>query len=320
MPKRLTTEEFIDKSLKVHGNRYDYSLVKYEKSNILIDIICKVHGVFHKTPNKHLLGQGCFECKKVNIGRRFKKDHNYFINKSIKVHGDRYDYSKSKYMASDRKLLIICKDHGGFMQTPSSHTNGQGCPKCGKNTVSRKLLFSNNYFINRAIEVHGGRYDYSKVKYNGANCKVIIKCRIHGYFSQKALNHLQGQNCFKCSLITGGRKKTIKNVFNYYTWRDVAKISKNFDSFKVYIIKCWDESEEFYKVGKTFTTIKIRFRGKKEMPYNYKVVKEFIFKDYKQCSYYENRLKQIFRSKKYIPKKYFAGITECFGYIDIKKI
>ena len=55
-----------------------------------------------------------------------------FIEKAKFVHGDKYDYSKSVYENTMKKIMIICPIHGEFMQTPNSHLQGQGCPECKK--------------------------------------------------------------------------------------------------------------------------------------------------------------------------------------------
>lgn len=60
--KALTTEKFISKALKVHGNKYDYFLSKYINSSTKIKIICPIHGVFEQMPNNHLRGCGCPKC------------------------------------------------------------------------------------------------------------------------------------------------------------------------------------------------------------------------------------------------------------------
>ena len=57
--KKKTKEQFIEEAYKVHGNKYDYSKVEYINSKTKVCIICPIHGEFLKTPNKHLLGQGC---------------------------------------------------------------------------------------------------------------------------------------------------------------------------------------------------------------------------------------------------------------------
>ena len=60
------------------------------------------------------------------------KDKNYaFIQKAKLIHGDKYDYSKVDYIDSNTKVVIICKEHGEFLQTPAQHINLKyNCPKC----------------------------------------------------------------------------------------------------------------------------------------------------------------------------------------------
>ena len=59
-----------------------------------------------------------------------------FIEEAKKMHGDRYDYSKVKYVNTRRKVCIICPEHGEFRQTSSEHLRGQGCPKCAQEKKS----------------------------------------------------------------------------------------------------------------------------------------------------------------------------------------
>lgn len=64
--KTMTTMEFIKKAKKVHGEKYNYSLVDYCNSKIKIKIVCPTHGIFEQTPNNHLKGCGCPKCSKLN--------------------------------------------------------------------------------------------------------------------------------------------------------------------------------------------------------------------------------------------------------------
>jgi very-short-patch-repair endonuclease len=54
-------------------------------------------------------------------------------------------------------------------------------------------------FITKAKIIHGDKYDYSLVEYNGSRVKIKIICPIHGVFEQRASDHLEGANCCKCS-------------------------------------------------------------------------------------------------------------------------
>lgn len=69
---------------------------------------------------------------------------NEFIIKAKRVHGDRFDYSKVKYINRYTDVMICCKKHVIiFSQTPNNHLNGWvGCPNCSykKNQISRGEL------------------------------------------------------------------------------------------------------------------------------------------------------------------------------------
>lgn len=62
-----------------------------------------------------------------------------FIARSRKVHGDYYDYSLVSYVSNHTPVKIICPIHGEFLQQPSQHFVGQGCPLCGKNRKKRLI-------------------------------------------------------------------------------------------------------------------------------------------------------------------------------------
>jgi very-short-patch-repair endonuclease/transposase-like protein len=120
---------------------------------------------------------------------------NNFISKAIKIHKNRYDYSKVNYINAKTKINIICKAHGEFEQTPSNHLSKYNCQKCAKNFKLDTLKF-----IEKAKEIHKDIYDYSKVNYINADTKIIIICKIHGEFTQQPDFHLNRKcGCPKCS-------------------------------------------------------------------------------------------------------------------------
>ncbi len=133
--KKLDTNEFIKRSLIVHNNLYDYSPTVYGNNNYdTVKIICKSHGIFDQRPWAHLRGQGCPKCSN---NRRSTTTE--FIDKSIKKHGNIYDYSLTKYKNKRDKIKIICVKHGIFNQRPYVHIQGHGCPIC-KNSKLEKYL------------------------------------------------------------------------------------------------------------------------------------------------------------------------------------
>lgn len=144
MPGKQTQEQFIENASKKHNNRYDYSLVEYKNANIKVKIICSKHGVFEQQPNNHSFGQGCIECMMDNVRKARTSNTQEFIEKAKTIHGDRYDYSISDYIKANQKLIIICKKHNEFLQTPNSHLQGSGCPLCniskGEDEIEKYLI------------------------------------------------------------------------------------------------------------------------------------------------------------------------------------
>ena len=185
----MNTQEFIEKAKKIHGDKYDYSKVEYVHSHTKVCIICPKHGEFWQAPRHHLNGNGCPYC-----AGKIRLTTEEFIRRAKEVHGDKYDYSKVEYVHSHTKVCIICPKHGEFWQMPLHHLKGGGCPNC----VGNKRLTTEE-FIRRAKEVHGDKYDYSKVEYVNARIKVCIICPEHGEFRQTASEHLRGQGCPKCA-------------------------------------------------------------------------------------------------------------------------
>lgn len=119
-----------------------------------------------------------------------------FIRRAKEAHGDKYDYSKSKYIVSEKPLTIICPIHGEFSQRADCHLQGHNCPKCSYE--NSKL--GNELFVERAKNVHGDKYDYSDVVYKRGDEKVCIICPKHGKFFQRPEFHLRGQGCPKCGI------------------------------------------------------------------------------------------------------------------------
>lgn len=229
-----------------------------------------------------------------------------FILKAKLAHGDLYDYSLTKYINSRTGVDVICKKHGIFNQSPRSHIRGHHCPRCGADTTNSKQRKPVNEFIKSANVIHKNKYDYSKVKYNNNKDKIIIICPIHGEFINSVNSHLVGRGCSKCSNSLKG--------YPYNKWEKAGLVSKNFESFKIYIVRCWDENESFFKIGKTYKSIKSRL-GVGDytiIPYKYELIHK-IEGSARAISELELELHKYNAKYKYLPNKNFAGKHECFS-------
>ncbi len=242
--KKLNTDEFIQKSKQIHGDKYDYSKTEYINSRTKVCIICPEHGPFYQTGNAHLSGQGCPVCShNIHITTEM------FINQLKEIYGNKYDYSKVEYINSYTKVCIICPEHGPFYQTPNQLKKEKvGCPKC-TNRVTNV-----NEFIQKSKQIHGDKYDYSKVEYINNKTKVCIICPEHGPFYQTPGNHVcSKQGCPKCAnkirniLTTKTKEEFILSARKIHGDKyDYSKVKYINNKTKVCIIDI-QNNKEFYQ-------------------------------------------------------------------------
>lgn len=130
-----------------------------------------------------------------------KIDYATFLKRAKEKHGDFYDYSLAEkgYTKFREKVPIICPVHGKFTQRAAHHTLGSGCRKCSADLRGGNMRFTQEEFIQKALQKHNGKYSYDEVVYKGANIKVAIRCPEHGLFGQKPGQHLFGTGCPKCA-------------------------------------------------------------------------------------------------------------------------
>lgn len=294
--KKLTTEEFIKKAQKAHGDKYDYSRSTYISSLEKIEIICPIHGSFWQEAASHSRKYGCPKCSK----RGAPKIKN-FINRANTKFNYKFDYSKSIITGGQELITIVCPIHGDFMQSPTKHLRTKyGCPKCATETTAKKISVSQGEFINRSKKIHGNRYDYSLVNMINRRTPIKIICKVHGIFETTPEVHLKGCNCPSC--VTSGWDRT--------SWINICNRNKSSKPC-VYVIKGYNDNEEFIKIGRTMRSIHDRFVRPSIMPYKYELINQF-FGTPEDIFNLEVKLHRINKDFKYVPKLEFPGNTECF--------
>jgi len=165
---KYTKAHFIESIRPVHGDKYDYSKTIYVNMKTPITIICPTHGAFTQSPKVHKKGCGCTPCgRKTQGGDHGLNTTEQFIAKSIKVHGDRYDYSLTKYTHTKDMVTIICPDHGPYTTLATYHLHqNTGCPVCHKpRTMNSKAeiewldsLNIDGLLVNKYIYLNDGSY------------------------------------------------------------------------------------------------------------------------------------------------------------------
>jgi len=211
----------INKAKEVHNNKYDYSKVKFEKMIEKVIIICPDHGEFIQTMHKHLQGDGCRKCGTLKRATsKINEAKKTFIEKAFNIHKNLYDYSLVEYRNAKTNIKIICKIHGEFEITPNKHLSGGGCQKCGRQIISKKLMYPLNKYLEEVNEIYDNKYDYSKVKWEGTDKKIIIICPEHNIeFTTLAKDHRDKRiECREC--------KIYKPIYNQLTNEEFINKSK----------------------------------------------------------------------------------------------
>lgn len=227
---------------------------------------------------------------------RLKINTENFIEKAKEIHGARYDYSKSKYESSNKKIEIICKDHGPFFQQPNNHLSGKGCLKCGNERKGdfKKIDLTN--LLIRFNKVHQNKFEYPDIKkhYKDMGSLIIVKDKetgkeikhkasLHLYYNpfRKVLQYdidqiinlyKQGKTIKEISQI---RKKSLKTIVKILKDNKVKKIKRNSN---------WKGYEEIPK--KVLYKIE---KGAIDRKLKYSITKEYIWdlflKQNRKCAY-----------------------------------
>lgn len=211
----IDKEKFIQLSRNVHGDKYDYSKVEYNKVVDKVCIVCPIHGEFWQSARQHYKGQGCPKCGIESRSEKKSDTVESLKEKFIKKFGDKYDLSLiTTYTDSKTKVPLICHEknedgteHGVFYIAPNYLLLGQGCPVCGnlKKGQDRKLSQED---VEKRIKELFPNYDVSKLEYKGTQTKVTVGCPKHGYFKITPDSLFNGCGCSKC----GNERAAIKQT------------------------------------------------------------------------------------------------------------
>ena len=226
------SEKFIKEANKKFDNKYDYSLVDYKNNKTKVKITCPIHGIFEQGPTTHLNSSyGCPKCATKKVHDEQKSNKEEFIKKANKLHKNKYDYSKVKYVNNSTKVCIICKKcHKEFWQKPNKHLNGQGCPNCKKSYGEEEiaLILNNNNILFQAQKKFIGcknkrllSFDFYLPDYN-------LAIEYDGLQHYQPVKGYGGEARFKCQQ----KKDDIKTNYCYDNDIILCRIKYNQDIYK----------------------------------------------------------------------------------------
>lgn len=216
--QRTGFEKFVASAKSLHGDTYCYEGVEYKNKDEKVKIKCKIHGIFEQSPSAHLRQkQGCPKCGVSRRSDLLRYTVDTFIKQAIKIHGLIYDYSTSNYTGANKKITILCQNHGDFEQTPASHLSGRGCPGCANygfdrtRSASLYVLRSNCGRYMKIGITHNPKQRYNKLKRDTP-------------FSFKRIELIEGQGeqiaNLEKELLAEYRQAEFTETFDGYTeWR-----------------------------------------------------------------------------------------------------
>ena len=304
MSKKLTLDQFIEKSNKIHNFKFNYSLSEYINNATKLKIKCPHHGVFEQSPQKHMSGRGCALCAVITRSKLKTISNEAMILRFISVHGDRYDYSNTTYKKARERVSIICKKHGEFKQFAYEHLAGSNCKRCS----SEK--YTEDDFVRLATLKHNGKYQYKDCGFTLRSSSVFVTCLEHGVFKTSAHQHLKGHGCPKCAEWTRTGWSRTKYI-------DLCDRKYKGLSY-LYLIKMSNSDEEFFKIGISVGGASYRYKFKK--PYKIETIMQVRASAVNVWNSEQKIIKQNNKNH-YKPLIKFQGSSrECFSEMDIEYV
>lgn len=231
---------------------------------------------------------------------------NNFINKANIKYDWKYDYSKVVWVSPVDPVIITCPIHGDFTQKPHDHFGSKhGCQKCGNDKLcNHPWKTSETDYIEKAVVVHANYYTYPNLNFKSLNDKINVECPIHGEFQTHPRSHLLGEGkCRQCF-----RRNTGFYSHGYFNNHPEQKTVLG----KLYFVKMYNNTEEFYKIGITKHGAYHRFYVVEKLPYSLDIIKEV------EMPLYDAYCKEQLLLEKYsdcctTPLIDFPGRTECLN-------
>lgn len=162
-----------------------------------------------------------------------------FINQSKQKFGDKFDYRETVYTGKENYLTVNCPIHGRLSMKKAEHLGlSTGCHRCENIKRSKEKY---DLYLAQAKEVHGDKYDYSKIvlteKFNKVD-PVIIICPKHGEFKTDLVHHIDFKNnCYKCA------KENSKITLDAFLERSNKIYNSQYDYSRVKFNKLSDKIE-----------------------------------------------------------------------------
>lgn len=212
----VTTDVFVKRAVKVHGDKFDYSLSQFDGWKRKVKIKCNACDFINEQlPCNHLKGSGCRKCNYNQLPQNQARNHESYEALALKVHGDKFTIL-TRYVNKRTKIQIQCNQcNHVFSKRPDGYLAASGCPKCIAKENSKSQVTPVEIFERKCSQLHKNRYEYFQ-DYRGGRHQIKIKCKVHNFvFSQSGSAHFnKKQGCKICSNSKGEDlvRKALENL------------------------------------------------------------------------------------------------------------
>ncbi len=206
MGRLKTHEEYLQDIINI-GSGMEV-LEPYINVNTPILHKCNCGSIRKVTPASILLGSSCIACGILKSSETSRSNTKDFINKAIKIHNDTYNYDKVEYILAREKVIITCKHHGDFAQSPNGHLAGKGCVKCGS-MLYRIVSDAEAYIDKPTILYH--------VRINGIDKVGVTKVSVNTRFKYDNVNiEVVSEELYMNGLVAYlAEQQVLKNTIEY---------------------------------------------------------------------------------------------------------
>jgi hypothetical protein len=191
-------DDFVIDAKETHGDRYIYKPENYSNARQKTKIICPEHGIFMQTPDAHIRGQGCPECRDNMTSERSLLSIEE-INKRLNISSDgRVSILAETYKGINSNADFICTEHGRYTRLVNSTLTANPCLPCAKK-YGAYLHHSTKSFEKVIKEKFGDKYEIEDFEYKGNTTPITLKCKTHGAFTLMAQSIHRSPGCPKCA-------------------------------------------------------------------------------------------------------------------------
>lgn len=200
-PRQYTTETFKERLKEVYGDKFGIDFVEYNGTYEDVILVCPIHGKFKVRACSAARGAAkCPECSSIHRSVVQRIPFKEIVKRILDKHPNYLIDESQNYVNTHTDIIITCPKHGNFKMSPNDIFNGQGCPKCGRESMKAKRSHNIEWLIKESNKIHGDKYSFEHFIFKNTKIRSYVTCKKHGDFLISADKLIYGKRgCPHCS-------------------------------------------------------------------------------------------------------------------------